>query len=73
MGPLLGKFHKVSCLIPVAVLLDQDPLISYVKALEKIGARVTEGFWALLRQVLISLLVMKSILIIRVLGLLKML
>ena len=44
MGPLLGKFHKVKLSYPGGCAIGPRPIDLHVKALEKIGARVTEGF-----------------------------
>jgi len=44
MGPLLGKFHRVKLSYPGGCAIGPRPIDLHVKALEKIGARVTESF-----------------------------
>lgn len=44
MGPLLGKFHKVRLAYPGGCAIGPRPIDLHIKALEKIGARVTESF-----------------------------
>ncbi len=44
MGPLLGKFHKVRISYPGGCAIGPRPIDLHIKALEKIGARVQEGF-----------------------------
>jgi len=44
MGPLLGRFHKVRLAYPGGCAIGPRPIDLHIKALEKIGARVTESF-----------------------------
>lgn len=44
MGPLLGKFHKVRLSYPGGCAIGPRPIDLHIKALEKIGAEVKEGF-----------------------------
>ena len=44
MGPLLGRFRKVRLSYPGGCAIGPRPINLHIKALEKIGARVTESF-----------------------------
>lgn len=44
MGPLLGKFHKVRLSYPGGCAIGPRPIDLHIKALERIGACVKEGF-----------------------------
>jgi UDP-N-acetylglucosamine 1-carboxyvinyltransferase len=44
MGPLLGRFRKVRLSYPGGCAIGPRPINLHIKALEKIGAKVTESF-----------------------------
>jgi UDP-N-acetylglucosamine 1-carboxyvinyltransferase len=44
MGPMLGRFHKVRMSYPGGCAIGPRPIDLHIKALEKIGADVREGF-----------------------------
>lgn len=44
MGPMLGRFHKVRMSYPGGCAIGPRPIDLHIKALEKIGADVKEGF-----------------------------